>query len=92
MTNYRVRVRGEKADFFEELLKYLGFCDFEKVDDLSDDGIYPGFEIRSGDHKGQGRIKTESPGHFYNNSGDNLNNLREVMSRIDAQRDRYRKD
>ncbi len=92
MRNYRVRVRGEKADFFEELLKHLDFCDFEKVDDLSDAGVYSGFDVRPGDHKVQGKIKTESPGHFYNNTGDNLNNLREVMSRIDAQRDRYRKD
>ena len=91
MMSYRVKVRAEKADFFEELLKHLDFCDYEKLDSVSEARIYPSFEIRSGNNKVQGKVKTESSGHIHNNSGDNLNNLREVMSRIDARRDRNRK-
>jgi len=93
MKNYRVKVRKEKADFFEELMRYLDFCDYEQVEGFSEPRIYPGFEMSSKDNHSK-----YPAGQQGNKSSDNteskrevMENLREVMSRIEAQRDRNRK-
>ncbi|MDG5800032.1 hypothetical protein QA597_06640 [Marinilabiliaceae bacterium ANBcel2] len=89
MKNYRVKVRDDKAVFFEELMKYLDFCDYEKVDAFSKPRIYPGSE--SDDNIKMKSKKSKSKNRFVSDSDDSVENLREVMSKIDAMRDRNRK-
>ncbi|TCO09292.1 hypothetical protein [Natronoflexus pectinivorans] len=93
MKSYRVKVRDEKAEFFEELLRYLDFCDYEKVEGFAEPRIYPSFEIRSkdGNHKQGSKNSVKGSGGKFADTENSLENLREVMSRIDALRDRSRK-
>lgn len=93
MRNYRVKVRDDKAAFFEELMRYLDFLDYETVEGFSEPRIYSGFEIRpkskktTGESKNSGRSKDKLP--FDPDSG--FSSLREVMDKIDAMRDRSKK-
>ncbi|MGQ1946553.1 hypothetical protein ACT3CD_05560 [Geofilum sp. OHC36d9] len=93
MKNYRVKVRQEKADFFEELMRYLDFCDYEQVEGFSEPRIYPGFEMSSKDN--HPKYPTRQHGAKGTDSAESkrevMENLREVMTRIEAQRDRNRK-
>lgn len=93
MKNYRVKVRDEKAEFFEELLRYLDFCDYEKVEGFAEPRIYPSFEIRSQEktQKGNPRNTGKNKEQLFSDPEKNLDSLREVMSRIDAMRDKNRK-
>lgn len=92
MRNFRVRVRDEKAAFFEELMRYLDFCDYESVESFSESRIYPGFNFK--EKEGEG--KPGSKGKSKRSSGEadsesNFNNLREVMAKIEAMRDKSKK-
>jgi hypothetical protein len=35
MKHYRIKVRDDKAGFFEELLRYLDFLDYEYIQTLN---------------------------------------------------------
>ncbi|WP_088654636.1 hypothetical protein [Geofilum rhodophaeum] len=92
MKNYRVRVRDEKTAFFEELMRYLDFCDYESVEGFAEPRIYPGFEFKEKEKS----TKKGAKGRPVKEAGiadleSNMASLREVMSRIDAQRDKNRK-
>ncbi|WP_062125234.1 hypothetical protein [Geofilum rubicundum] len=91
MKNYRVRVRDEKAVFFEELMRYLDFCDYEGVEGFAEPRIYPGFDFKAKDTEIKGNSKGKSKDKKHMDTEGNLSNLREVMSRIDALRDKNRK-
>lgn len=90
MKNYRVKVRDDKAVFFEELMRYLDFLDYEKVEGFSEPRIYSSFEISpknskeaAGSKKGESD-KSKSLQEL--NSG--FGNLREVIEKIEAMRDK----
>ena len=105
MKHYRIKVRDDKVEFFEELLRYLDFLDYEQVESFSEPRIYANFELRARqeeEKKGTKR-KTKSSG----SSGDttkrgkgkgkeqnesSAESLREVLSRIDQMRDESRKN
>lgn len=93
MKNYRVKVREDKAEFFEELMRYLDFLDYEKVEGFSEPRIYPSFEIRSSDRRG--RVTAKSAAHTKDRQppelDDNLSSIREVMQKIDAMRDKSKR-
>ena len=91
MKNYRVRVRDEKAAFFEELMRYLDFCDYEGVEGFAEPRIYPGFDFKAGNTESRSKSKAKSKDKDKMDTESNLSNLREVMSRIDAMRDKNRK-
>jgi hypothetical protein len=93
MKNYRVKVRDEKADFFEELLRYLDFCDYEKVEGFAEPRIYPNFEIHAQgkNQQGQSRKGGKYKEEIFSDPEKKLDNLREVMAKIDAIRDKSRR-
>jgi len=66
MKNYRVRVRDEKTAFFEELMRYLDFCDYESVEGFAEPRIYPGFEFKEKEKKHkEGRQRPSVEGGWY---------------------------
>jgi hypothetical protein len=80
--------------FFEELMRYLDFCDYEQVEGFSEPRIYPGFEMSSKDNHPKFTTKQHDVKGNDNNAEtqkEAMENLREVMTRIEAQRDRNRK-
>lgn len=93
MKNYRVKVRDDKAEFFEELMRYLDFLDYETVEGFSEPRIYPSFELRSDEKRGRGSAKNSGKAKSKNEPGSasNLESLREVMQKIDAMRDKAKK-
>ena len=85
-------MRDEKAAFFEELMRYLDFCDYESVESFSESRIYPGFNFKGK----EGDVKLSTKGKSKRSSGEadnesNFNNLREVMAKIEAMRDKSKK-
>ena len=93
MKHYRIKVRDDKAVFFEELLRYLDFLDYEQVEGFTEPRIYTNFELRARQEKEKKTDKSKE--HLYSkhagsdeSSGDNL---REVLARIDQIRDQARK-
>ncbi len=93
MKNFRVKVRDDKADFFEELMRYLDFLDYEMVEGFSEPRIYPGFEIRANEKKGSAMSKNSGSlkEKLSSNAESHLDNLREVIQKIDAMRDKAKK-
>ncbi len=93
MKNYRVKVRDDKAEFFEELLRYLDFLDYEKVEGFSEPRIYSNFEISDNYRKKNPESKTNEEFNIkvagINESS--FDSLREVMQKIDARRDSGKK-
>jgi hypothetical protein len=90
MKNYRVKVREDKVVFFEELMRYLDFADYEMVEGFSEARIYSSFEITPKSKKVMGESKNSEKDklkpQFDPNSG--FANIREVMSKIEAQREK----
>ncbi|MGQ1889729.1 hypothetical protein ACT29H_04735 [Thermophagus sp. OGC60D27] len=95
MKHYRIKVRDDKAEFFEELLRYLDFLDYEEVENFSEPRIYPNFDLNPHPQKNQKNLTTEPtfPNIKNKNSQQESypDNLREVMARIDQLRDQARK-
>ncbi len=101
MKHYRIKVRDDKVDFFEELLRYLDFLDYEQVESFSEPRIYTNFELRARQEEekketrrktksgGSGRTAKRRKGKEQNESSGE--SLREVLSRIDQMRDESRK-
>lgn len=97
MKHYRIKVRDDKATFFEELMRYLDFLDYEQVESFSEPRIYTNFELRpqkakvmeqrSVSSKEKGRIKTVGD----QAKSSSAESLREVLARIDQMRDQSRK-
>ncbi len=92
MKHFRIKVRDEKADFFEELLRYLDFLDYEQVDAFSEPRIYANFNLRPGEKKSppKGKMKDFSEG-VKRASDSSTDDLREVLSRIDKLRENIHK-
>jgi hypothetical protein len=88
MKNYRVKVRDDKAQFFEELMRYLDFLDFEVVEGFSEPRIYSGFEINAREKKAQGASKNHKQEKPAMDAISGFGNIREVMERIEAMRDK----
>lgn len=93
MKNYRVKVRDDKAGFFEELMRYLDFLDYETVEGFSEPRIYPSFELRGDQKRGRNSTKNSGKTKGKNEPGsvNNLNTIREVMQKIEAMRDKGKK-
>jgi hypothetical protein len=94
MKHYRIKVRDDKAGFFEELLRYLDFLDYEQVENFSEPRVYTNFELSAGQDKKKKPEK--SPSRFTSpGKGDkqesSADSLREVLARIDKMRDQARK-
>jgi len=90
MKNYRVKVREDKVAFFEELMRYLDFLDYEMVEGFSEPRIYSSFEMApkskkmGSEPKSGDSDKSKSQQEPYSKFA----NLREVMGKIDAMRDK----
>jgi hypothetical protein len=95
MKHYRIKVRDDKADFFEELLRYLDFLDYEQVEGFSEPRIYTNFELRSrqdGDKKTEGTREQIFPSQRSSNKQESsADSLREVLAKIDQIREQSRK-
>jgi len=97
MKHYRIKVRDDKAVFFEELLRYLDFLDYEQVESFSEPRIYTNFELRSQKTKAMEPRSTPTKSKGRSRSlGDeakssSAESLREVLARIDQMRDQSRK-
>ena len=104
MKHYRIKVRDDKVEFFEEMLRYLDFLDYEQVDSFSEPRIYTNFELRARqeEEKTEGKKKSRTSGASRKTkqskdasaSGQesSAESLREVLSRIDQMRDEARKN
>ncbi|MGM0377439.1 MAG: hypothetical protein ACQEQ0_11730 [Bacteroidota bacterium] len=103
MKHYRIKVRDDKVEFFEELLRYLDFLDYEQVESFSEPRIYTNFELRARqqeEEKSGTKRKTKSGGSGGNvkrgkgkeQNESSAESLREVLSRIDQMRDESRKN
>lgn len=97
MKHYRIKVRDDKAAFFEELLRYLDFLDYEQVESFSEPRIYTNFELRPQKTKAMEQRSASSKSKGRLNAGDDdvrnssAESLREVLARIDQMRDQARK-
>ena len=92
MIHYRIKVRDDKAKFFEELLRYLDFLDYEEVENFAEPRIYPNFELKPHPEKNQNNMMKEPDFPNKKNQEESYpDNLREVMARIDKIRDQARK-
>ncbi|PWE00642.1 hypothetical protein [Marinilabilia rubra] len=95
MKHYRIKVRDDKATFFEELLRYLDFLDYEQVEGFTEPRIYTNFELRARQDKEKKSEKTKESsfkskyGGGEESSGESL---RDVLARIDQIRDQARKN
>ncbi|WP_462318879.1 hypothetical protein [Marinilabilia sp.] len=96
MKHYRIKVRDDKATFFEELLRYLDFLDYEQVEGFTEPRIYSNFELRARPDKEKKTDKSrESAFHSkYGGGGEESSgeSLRDVLARIDKIRDQARKN
>lgn len=95
MKHYRIKVRDDKAVFFEELLRYLDFLDYEQVESFSEPRIYTNFELRSQKEKEKKPITTKDKGKHsgkkLEGQSSSADSLREVLARIDKIRDQARR-
>ena len=97
MKHYRIKVRDDKSEFFEELLRYLDFLDYEQVEAFSEPRIYANFELKS-QHDKSTHSKSESEKAHSRGGGQmeqedsTAESLREVLARIDKMRDEARKN
>ncbi|MBN1925630.1 MAG: hypothetical protein JW798_07340 [Prolixibacteraceae bacterium] len=95
MKHYRIKVRDDKAVFFEELLRYLDFLDYEQVESFSEPRIYTNFELRSQKEKekktNMSKDKAKYSGRKLEGQSSSSDSLREVLARIDQIRDQARK-
>ncbi|WP_291861471.1 hypothetical protein [Marinilabilia sp.] len=95
MKHYRIKVRDDKAVFFEELLRYLDFLDYEQVESFSEPRIYTNFELRSQKEKEKKPIMSKEKGRYAGKKAEgqssSAESLREVLARIDQIRDQARK-
>jgi len=102
MKHYRIKVRDDKAEFFEELLRYLDFLDYEQVESFSEPRIYTNFELkaRQSEEKktskrksSSGRVgTTKKTGKEQRENESSAESLREVLSKIDQMRDEAKKN
>jgi hypothetical protein len=96
MKHYRIKVRDDKAEFFEELLRYLDFLDYEQVEGFSEPRVYTNFELKArkeDDTKKPGRRKKESqPSKKKSKHESSGESLKEVLARIDQMRDQSRQN
>ncbi len=101
MKHYRIKVRDDKSEFFEELLRYLDFLDYEQVEAFSEPRIYTNFELKAQQDK---RGTVSMPNYHQKNTPSakrsskkepeesQAESLREVLARIDKMRDDARKN
>ncbi len=93
MKDYRVRIRAERMGFFEELMRSLDFCDYVRVEEeggaMTNSRLkyLPQQEKKTSKSKSSGRRQIESPDNFR----ESVDNLREVISKIEARRDLNRR-
>ncbi|MFO8002056.1 MAG: hypothetical protein R6U46_12485 [Marinilabilia sp.] len=99
MKHYRIKVRDDKVEFFEELLRYLDFLDYEQVENFSEPRIYNNFELKARDTEDPKGSKRKSKTLAGNKRGkekeseeSSAESLREVLSKIDQMRDESRKN
>jgi len=95
MKHYRIKIRDDKAAFFEELLRYLDFLDYEQVEGFSEPRVYTNFELRARENKEkrptQTRESVSSKGKQSMGQSSSADSLREVLAKIDQIRDQARK-
>jgi hypothetical protein len=97
MKNYKVRIREEKSEFFKELMKNLDFVEFEEVEAFNEPRVYPGanFELRSDQTEVSGRStqpdREKRKPRVAASPEEEMQRLKDVMTRIDAIRDQNRK-
>ncbi|MFW6275826.1 MAG: hypothetical protein ACOC2M_04250 [bacterium] len=95
MKHYRIKIRDDKAAFFEELLRYLDFLDYEQVESFSEPRIYPNFELKTREDKEDKtsgkKYSVSSKGKENEGKGSSAESLREVLAKIDQIRDQSRK-
>ncbi|MBN2166787.1 MAG: hypothetical protein JW717_10965 [Marinilabiliaceae bacterium] len=89
MKSFRIKVQEDKVQFFYELLTYLGFVEFEQVEDYHEPRIYPGgnFEIRSGVSSPDDKLKSK----VSQKNDEGLDSIRKVLNQIEKQRNKNRK-
>lgn len=96
MKHYRIKVRDDKAGFFEELLRYLDFLDYEQVDSFSEPRVYTNFELRARKDEEKKEYRSNpssvSSSKQREKQESSADSLREVLSRIDKIRDEARKN
>jgi hypothetical protein len=88
MKYIKLKVQNNKLEFMKELLSHFDFVDIEIAESFDEPRIYPGanFEIRSTKTTDEtNRSKSSGP------SPEDMDKLRAVINRIDAQRDQARK-
>ena len=90
MKNYRVRVTEEKMAFFEELMSYLDFCDYEGIEDTVESGAFGDVKHSKSGRKALSKDKIK-PGPNVGDTESKFANLREVMAKIEALRDKDKK-
>jgi hypothetical protein len=95
MKHYRIKIRDDKAAFFEELLRYLDFLDYEQMESFSEPRIYTNFELKAREEKENKTGKTKnigsSKGRHTEGQSSSAESLREVLAKIDQIRDQSRK-
>jgi len=95
MKHYRIKVRSDKSEFFEELLRHLDFLDYEQVESFSEPRIYTNFELKSRQEKEKPMEQKEfqaSRSTKKEKQSSSADSLKEVLARIDKMRDKARKE
>jgi len=96
MKNFKIQVSDKEVIFFMELMDKLNFVQYEAVESFNEPRVYPGadFQIRSGKNQVDSEVDTVAqktaksiPEEMENSKKEALNNIRNVISLIDRQRD-----
>jgi len=94
MRDYRVRIRAERMVFFEELMRSLDFCDYERLEEPVGSMTTSNLKSHSRKEKKVSKVKLSNRNQIdsSDNFRESIDNLREVISRIDARRDQSRRN
>ncbi len=76
--------------FFEELMSCFDFCDYIGIEDTAESGTFNELKHLKSGRKTQSRDKTK-PGPNVGDTESKFGNLREVMAKIEALRDKDKK-
>lgn len=90
MRDYRVRIRVERIEFFEELMRSLDFCDYVRLDENVGATDHSNVKLRGSRQRASQKIKKDRTESNQNFSND-IDNIREVISKIEARRDESRR-
>lgn len=93
MKDYRVRIRAERMGFFEELMNSLDFCDYERVEEIVGAMSNSNLESNPQQKKKVSKVKPKTRRQIDSSDyfGESIDNLREVISKIEARRDQNRR-